>query len=168
MRLPRTSSPTGTSTRAMPSLPTRRGQCRRRTKRSADAADSGTPGIWEMNGTTPTSKVALFDPGPSWHLIGSGDFNGDGMSDLLWQNNDGTPAVWLMNGTAPTSGVALPNPGPAWHNIGAEDVNGDRRADIVWQNNDGTPAIWLMNGTTPTSMVGLPNPSSSWHLIMPT
>ncbi len=28
------------------------------------------------------------------------DFNGDGKSDILWQNDDGTAAVWLMNGTA--------------------------------------------------------------------
>ena len=27
------------------------------------------------------------------------NFNGDGHSDILWQNADGTPAVWLMDGT---------------------------------------------------------------------
>ena len=26
------------------------------------------------------------NPGPSWNAIGTGDFNGDGHSDILWQN----------------------------------------------------------------------------------
>jgi len=30
---------------------------------------------------------------------GSGDFDGDGKSDILWQNNSGQAAVWLMDGT---------------------------------------------------------------------
>ena len=38
------------------------------------------------------------NPGPSWHVKGTGDFNGDGKADILWQNNNGTPAIWLMDG----------------------------------------------------------------------
>ena len=41
-------------------------------------------------------------PGTS---IGTGDFNGDGKADILWQNTDGTPAVWLMDGTSLISGA---------------------------------------------------------------
>ena len=40
------------------------------------------------------------NPGPSWHVAGTGDFNGDGKADILWQNSDGTPVIWLMNGTS--------------------------------------------------------------------
>ena len=32
------------------------------------------------------------------------DFNGDGHSDILWQNADGTPAIWSMDGTSLVSG----------------------------------------------------------------
>ena len=39
--------------------------------------------------------------GPSWHLMGDGDFNADGRSDFLWQDNSGQAAVWLMNGHEP-------------------------------------------------------------------
>ena len=42
--------------------------------------------------------VGASNPGPSWQIKATGDFNGDGKSDILWQNTDGTPAIWLMNG----------------------------------------------------------------------
>jgi hypothetical protein len=42
----------------------------------------------------------------------SGDFNGDGFSDSLWQNTNGQTAIWLMNGTNPISEVLVgANPG---------------------------------------------------------
>ena len=55
-----------------------------------------------MNGATPTTPMTLVgaNPGPSWHVIGSGDFNGDGYSDILWQNtSSGEVYIWEINGT---------------------------------------------------------------------
>jgi hypothetical protein len=33
-------------------------------------------------------------------VAGIGDFNGDGKSDILWQDTSGDVAEWLMNGTS--------------------------------------------------------------------
>jgi hypothetical protein len=34
-------------------------------------------------------------------MEGTGDFNGDGRSDILWRNDGGTTVVdWLMNGAS--------------------------------------------------------------------
>ncbi len=45
--------------------------------------------------------------------LAKNDFDGNGKSDILWQNADGTPAVWLMDGTSLASaGAALQNSGP--------------------------------------------------------
>jgi serralysin len=49
------------------------------------------------------------------NFTGTVDFNGDGKSDILWQNDDGTPAIWTMDGTNIISSVDLPNPGNDWH-----------------------------------------------------
>ena len=38
-----------------------------------------------------------FNPGPSWKVTGAGDFNGDGDSDILWQNTNGQVSIWEMN-----------------------------------------------------------------------
>jgi hypothetical protein len=72
-----------------------------------------------MDGTTAMSVGAAgsFNPGPSWQIKGTGDFNGDGKSDILWQGSDGTPAIWLMDGLSATNAGALPNLGSDWHII---------------------------------------------------
>jgi hypothetical protein len=67
--------------------------------------------IWEMNGTSIVTQATLPNPGASWLAIGTSDFNGDGMADILWQRSDATPMVWEMNGTSIASSFTLPNPG---------------------------------------------------------
>jgi hypothetical protein len=51
----------------------------------------------------------------SWSIAGSNDFNGDGKSDILWQNSStGQRAIWLMNGTTRTSSVSLAIVATSW------------------------------------------------------
>jgi lipopolysaccharide export system protein LptA len=126
--------------------------------------NGGTPQIWEMNGTSIVAQATLPNPGKSWTAIGTGDFNGDGMSDILFQNKDGTPQIWEMNGTSILTQATLTNPGKSWTAIGTSDFNGDGMADILYQNSDGTPLVWQMNGTSVVSTFTLPNPGSSWTL----
>jgi hypothetical protein len=69
-----------------------------------------------MNGTSVASTTTLANPGSQWTAIGTGDYNGDGKSDILFQNNvTGTPMVWTMNGTSVTASATLPNPGILAH-----------------------------------------------------
>jgi hypothetical protein len=95
------------------------------------------------------------------------DFDGNGKSDLLWQNADGTPAVWLMDGLNVMSGANVGfNPGAAWHEIGTGDFNGDGKADILWQNNDGTIAEWFLDGANLLSGGSVAfNPGPAWHAL---
>ena len=52
-------------------------------------------------------------------IVKPDDFNGNFLSDILWQSSDGTPAIWFMDGmTFLSSGAAGSfNPGPDWHVI---------------------------------------------------
>jgi hypothetical protein len=114
--------------------------------------DNGQVAIWEMNGTNQVpggSQILPANPGPSWTEVGTGDFNDDGHSDILWQNANGQAAIWEMNGTNLIGGGAVsPNPGPSWKAVGTGDFNGDGHSDILWQNADGQAAIWEMNGNS--------------------
>jgi hypothetical protein len=55
------------------------------------------------------------NPGLSWSAVGTGDFNHDGNSDILWQSAGGQASIWEMNGDALIGGGPVsPNPGPSW------------------------------------------------------
>jgi autotransporter-associated beta strand protein len=97
------------------------------------------------------------------------DFNGDALSDILWQNtSSGQAAVWEMNGdTRIGGGTVSPNPGASWQAIGSGDFNGDGHADMLWQNtSSGQISIWEMNGNTRIGggAVSL-NPGPAWKAI---
>jgi hypothetical protein len=68
-----------------------------------------------MNGLSVSAMTTLSDPGASWKAIGTGDFNGDGKADILFQSTDGTPMIWAMNGTTVTATATLTSPGANWH-----------------------------------------------------
>ena len=78
----------------------------------------------------------------NWHIAGTGDFNGDGKSDILWRNDAGTVAIWNMNDGTVLSGNS-PGSMPAdWHIANTGDYNGDGKSDILWRNDAGATAIW--------------------------
>jgi hypothetical protein len=53
-----------------------------------------------MNGASIKLTVSLGAPSSSWAIAATGDFNGDGMSDILWRDTAGNMVIWfmLMNG----------------------------------------------------------------------
>jgi hypothetical protein len=69
-----------------------------------------------MTGTAFTSAVDLGNLPVAWHIAGTGDYNGDGQPDLIWENTaTGDRYVWLMNGATFSSSVNLGNVATAWH-----------------------------------------------------
>jgi hypothetical protein len=78
------------------------------------------------------------------------DFNGDGKSDILWQNSvNGQRVIWVMNGTSYSSYVDLGIVATSWKIVGSADFNADGNQDILWGNRvTGQRVIWLMNGTS--------------------
>src|SRR5437763_12924090 len=109
--------------------------------------DSGEIYIWELNGPNmigggSVGGGSLVHPGPHWHVIGTGDFNGDGNSDVLWQNDSGEIVIWELNGTRVIAAASLGNPGPSWHAIGAGNFNVDSYSDIILQISSGEVSIW--------------------------
>jgi hypothetical protein len=81
-----------------------------------------------------------------WHIAATGDFNGDGRDDILWQRDGGAFTNWLgksNGGFTDNSANFFAFLGAGWTVAGAGDFNGDGRDDILWKNSSGDYTNWL-------------------------
>lgn len=123
-----------------------------------------------MNGDTYTcvasNAAGPVTSNPATLMVAPGlsDFNGDGQSDILWQDMvTGERAVWFMNGTAFWSSADITTIGADWVVAATADFNGDGQVDLLWQNTvTGERLIWLMNGTAFGSSVALGTIPIEW------
>jgi hypothetical protein len=129
-----------------------------------------TDWLGQSDGTFFSNNGSVFNPaGLDWHIVGTGDFNGDGRDDVLWRNDAGTIANWLGQ----PDGGFIGNPNfyatlsNDWQIVGVGDFNGDGGDDIALRHSDGTVTDWLgqvdgglsSNIAHANSMVGL-----DWHV----
>ena len=77
-----------------------------------------------MNGTTFSSWVDLGLVATALHIVATGDFNGDGKTDIVWENTStGKRVIWFMNGTTFSSSFNLGIVSPDWRIAAVADFN---------------------------------------------
>jgi hypothetical protein len=109
---------------------------------------------WIMGHGNVKRTVAIASS-PGWTVIGSGDFNGDGATDLLMQAPTGNVWDWIMTDGRHTSGNLLGSM-TGWTYLGGGDFNGDGTADLLWRNNATNDVQeWLMSNGLIGSQVDL-------------
>jgi hypothetical protein len=83
-------------------------------------------------------------------VAGIGDFNGDGISDILWHyNGNGTNVIWKSGNYGTRQSVTTSASG--WNVAAIGDYDGDNRSDVLWRKNStGANLIWRSaNSATP-------------------
>jgi hypothetical protein len=75
--------------------------------------------VWKINGLNVKMEGTIAHAGvPNhWHIQGTGNFDGDGDSDILWRHDSGKVYIWEMNGLqvkaeGAVAHAAVPND---WH-----------------------------------------------------
>ena len=126
---------------------------------------SGDTALWIMNGAQIVSNVYLGNVPVSWGIAGIGDFDGDGNTDIIWEDLLHNVAIWLLNGSGGiVSNNFVANVPGTWAIYLTGDFDGDGKSDLLWHDFDGNTAIWLMNGGTVTSNIFLANVSTDWSI----
>lgn len=111
-----------------------------------------------------------------WVVQGSGDFDEDGLGDILWRHSNGDVQLWLLDTDRNTTmknrlSPVLPDGSTVstagWQFNGTGDFNGDGRSDIIWRNTSTNMVqLWFMNGNVITSRVEplTPPPGTEWQI----
>ncbi len=130
--------------------------------------------LWYSGGGANNTDIFSGDfvdatPAAGWKVVGVGDFNQDGKSDLVFQNQTTHQvAFWLMDGPHYLGGLVSPHtPLAGWQVVGVGDFNGDSAQDLVFQNQiSGQIALWYLQGTTYTGGTVLAShPAAGWKVV---
>ena len=121
-----------------------------------------------LNSTT-CGPVKAVDLGPaplSWQIVGIGDFDGNGSSDILFKDTSNNVGIWLMEidpSTIQILSTKVLGAVPAGWNVALTgDFNGVGKASILWADTVGDVGAWAMNGTTISAVVNFGNIGTSW------
>ncbi len=105
-------------------------------------------------------------PGTDWHAAGTGDFSGNGTTDILWQNVDtGAMATWEMSDGQYAGSINFGNLPFGWQIEGTGDFFHSGNDDILLYNaGDHQADIWEMsNGQWQASINVGTLPGAGWQ-----
>ena len=109
--------------------------------------------IWKMNseGAEKAIKGILrMGQRNGWTIMGTGDFNGDGMTDILWDKSQYNYEIWEINANKKKGwriGRIAIGYKKGWEVAGVGDFDGDGIADIIWEHGKKNFVIWKMSSS---------------------
>ena len=108
---------------------------------------------------------------PNWNIVGTGDFNADGKTDIIWQNQAADQILaWYMDGQGGIESEAVIGrdlDDSNWEIEAIADFNGDGKSDMVLRNGEsGQNLLWEMDGSTilVERLIGRDVPDQDWHI----
>ena len=133
---------------------------------------TGSCYLWELDGVGQMKGYGYvgWGPGSDWQVKGTGDFNGDGESDILLQNiKTGSCYLWELDGAGQLRGHGYVGwgIGPDWQVRATADFNNDHKTDILLQNvGDGSCFVWELDGVSPLKGYGFVGwtPGPDWQV----
>lgn len=137
---------------------------------------TGYTQFWYLDNGLRVAGGANLDPrnlvkdNSGWSFAGTGDFNRDGKTDVVWRNgSSGETRIWYLDGMTKQGEASLSvsvTDSSGWRLFSVRDFNYDGRVDLLWHNgNSGETQLWYLDGFNITGSSPLPivvADSSGW------
>jgi len=127
--------------------------------------------IWAMQGGSVASELPLPAAPAGARVVGTGDYDGNGTADLLWENSQtGALTLWLLNGgvvlgTGTLDRSSLPS-GEEWHVGGSADFDGNGADDLMlFSRVKGEVEVWAFSGTAVATRTRITGHKGAWSVV---
>jgi FG-GAP-like repeat len=113
--------------------------------------NTGRPAIWKIspNGTLQSGALVVQAPNasPNNKVVGSGDFDNDGITDLVLQSQTTKEVyIWFINQSSNLKGGVVVGTATGYNVVGVGKVDGDVTPDLILQEAaSGRVAVWSIN-----------------------
>jgi hypothetical protein len=116
---------------------------------------------------SPCNKSRSFDRWGGWHVVGAGDFTGDGKADLVLENTaTGVRVIWILDNGNFDHTVNLGTVPSSWHIVGVGDFPGNGQSDLVWENTmTGQRVLRTLKAGNLQNATVLSTISTTWHAV---
>lgn len=107
--------------------------------------------IWQLQ-----DVISLENRPDPWQITGTGDFNKDGVADIVWRNlSSGKNEVWIMDypQPSPSSVISLPSVRTTLTMAGVADLDNDNNIDLIFENSKEIVVFFLYEFTIKCSKV---------------
>ena len=124
-----------------------------------------TVGAWVTNDSGKVSGwKTVYTLNSATNVIGLGDFNADGETDLLLRNNNGAIGCVFTDGPV-TGWNYFQSVGKEWEVVAVGDFNGDGRSDLVLKHDAGFAGCWLTNASGTVAWSSLDQIGAGYEIV---
>jgi hypothetical protein len=114
-----------------------------------------------------SAATDLGSHGAGWTVAGVGDFDGNGIDDVLWRNTTtGRVDEWRMKDGNWSASIDLGSHGAGWQVAAVGDFDGDGTSDVLWRETaTGKLDAWIMANGQWSRSVDLGSHGSDWQVL---
>ena len=121
--------------------------------------------LWQhSDGTVATAGHELPAVSANFQIRGTGDFDGDGDADIVWQHEQGLVVTWEMENGDLLATHSLAQVSNSFRIAETGDFDNDGDADILWRHDQGAVVIWEMEDGALVTNHNLPAVSNSFQV----
>ena len=119
--------------------------------------------LYDADGRAAGTRILGGDA--DWTIGSPGDFDGDGVTDVIWLHSSGLGVMRIHNADGSTRSSDVIGASAEWGIEASGDFDGDGRSDVVWRHDvSGTTVMWLMDGAATTQQTLLGG-DTDWRLV---